>query len=82
MDTARRQAIEASLGLAVVMSLAAAVLAVVFDAVGYGSRAVLVGIVVGVGFTMSWVLTGRVVRRADAVPAHRVAVVAARHRVG
>ena len=82
MDVVRRQAIEAALGLAVVMSVAAALLAVVFDRIGRGSPAMLVAIVMAVGFVTSWVLTGRIARRPVVLRPHRVTAVPARHRVG
>lgn len=82
MDVVRRQAVEAALGLAVVMSVAAAVLAVVSDAIGHGSPAMLVAIVMAVGFVTSWVLTGRIARPQPMLQPHRVTVVPARHHVG
>jgi hypothetical protein len=67
--------------LAIVLSLTAALTAVLIDAdSALGRTALLVSVAV-VGLVSSWVMTGRDVRPVPR-PAHRVAVVPIRQRVG
>jgi hypothetical protein len=69
--------------LAVVLSAAATVLALVLDAAGDVSAIGLALTVAVVGFATSWVVTGRAVRSRRALPRHhRVATIPLQHPVG
>lgn len=79
----RRAPLQSVFPLAVVLSAAAAVLALVLDAAGDVSATALALTVAAVGFVVSWVMTGRSTRnRAATARHHRVVTIPLRHSVG
>jgi hypothetical protein len=78
----RRATFGAAVKLAMVLSVAAAAIALGLDAIGDVSRTGLVLAVMLVGFVASWVQTGRVRRSEAHHSAHRLTVVPLRHPVG
>lgn len=78
----RRATYGAAILLAVGLSIVAAVATVILQTVGDVSTINLVAVVAVVGFTASWVQTGRVRRAAIARSAHRVTVMPMRHPIG
>lgn len=78
----RRETYRAAVRLAAVLSAIAAAVAFGLDAMGDVSTTGLVAAVAIVGFTTSWVQTGRVSRSATARPSHRVTVMALHRPVG
>ena len=78
----RRATYGAAVRLAVVLSAVAALMAVTLDLVGEVSTTRLVLAVAGIGFTTSWVQTGRVTRAVADQQAHRVTVMTLRQPTG
>jgi len=78
----RRATWAAAIRLAMVLSAVASLVALGLRAVGDVSTVNLVAVVAVVGFTMSWVQTGRVRRTVAAQPTHRVTVMPARQPIG
>jgi len=78
----RRATFGAAIRLAMVLSAVASLVAIGLRAVGDVSTVNLVAVVAVVGFTMSWVQTGRVHRTVAARPAHRVTVMPTRQPIG
>ena len=78
----RRATYGAAIRLAAMFSVVAAVVALATQAVGGVSTFGLVAAVAVVGFTMSWVQTGRVQRSVVAGPSHRVTVMPTRQPIG
>ena len=78
----RRATYGAAIRLAVTLSVIASVVALGLRAVGDVSTTNLVAVVALVGFTASWVQTGRVRRAVEARPSHRVTVMPARQPIG
>jgi hypothetical protein len=77
----RRATYWAAIRLAVVLSAAAALVALGLDAIGDVSSTTLVLTVIIVGFFSSWVRTRRVARLAQRRDSHRVVVVPLRHPI-
>jgi len=78
----RRATYGAAIRLAVALSVVASVAALGLRAVGDVSTINLVAVVAVIGFTTSWVQTGRVRRAVAARPTHRVTVMPARQPIG
>lgn len=78
----RRATYGAAVRLAMVFSAMAAIVALTLDAMGDVSAAGLVVAVMVVGFTTSWVQTGRIARTVGAGRSHRVTVMPLHHPVG
>lgn len=78
----RRATYGAAIKLAMVLSAVAAVVALGLQAIGDVSTFNLVAVVAVVGFTASWVQTGRVRRAVAARPTHRVTVMRVHHPIG
>jgi len=78
----RRATYGAAVRLALVFSAVAAMVALALDAVGDVSTTRLVVTVAAIGFTTSWVQTGRIARTVERRPAHRVTVMPLRHPIG
>lgn len=78
----RRATYGAAIRLAVVLSAVASLVALGLEAVGDVSTLNLVIVVAIVGFTTSWVQTGRVTRSVTASSSHRVTVVRTHHTIG
>ncbi len=78
----RRATYGAAIRLAVALSVIASVVALGLRAVGDVSTLNLVAVVVVVGFTASWVQTGRVQRAVADRPTHRVTVMHVRQPIG
>jgi hypothetical protein len=70
----RRATFEAAIRLATVLSVVAALTALTLDAVGEVSATRLTLLVAVVGFTASWIQTGRVSRAVTARSTYRFAV--------
>lgn len=78
----RRATYGAAIRLAMALSVIASVVAMGLHTVGDVSTVNLVAIVAVVGFTMSWVQTGRVRRAVATRPAHRVTMMPVRQPIG
>lgn len=79
MMEVRRQTLSAAVQLAIVMSAAAAALALGLNTIADVSALALVSTVMIVGFVSSWVVTGRVARSVGAAShTHRVAIIPVR----
>ncbi len=82
MNTAR-DTYKAAIKLAAVLSVIAIALAIGLESIGDVSPGLLVAVVATVGFTTSWVLTGRLQRaHSDVLHHHRVSVIRVHHHVG
>jgi hypothetical protein len=77
----RRATFEAAIRLATVLSVVAALAALTLDAVGEVSATRLTLLVAVVGFTASWIQTGRVSRAVTARSTYRVAVMPIRRSI-
>lgn len=78
----RRATYGAAVRLAFVLSVVAAATALTLDAIGDVSATRLAAIVAVVGFTISWVQTGRVSKAVESRGISRVGVVALHQPVG
>jgi len=78
----RRATYGAAIRLAMTLSVIASVVAMGIHAVGGVSTVNLVAVVAVVGFTMSWVQTGRVRRAVVTRSTHRVTVMPVRQPIG
>jgi hypothetical protein len=77
----RTSGVGAAVRLALVFSTLAALATLAIDAVGSVAPGAWVAVVAAIGFTTSWVLSGRAARQA--VPAaHRISVIPLHQRVG
>ncbi len=78
----RRATYGAAIRLALVLSVVAVAIALTLDAVSDVSTTRLVAAVAFVGFTASWVQTGRVARTVATRPTHRITVMSTRQPIG
>jgi hypothetical protein len=78
----RRATFEAAIRLATVLSVVAALAALTLDAVGDVSATRLTLLVAAVGFTASWVQTGRVSRAVTSRSTYRVDVMPIHQSIG